>query len=95
MITATENLKNIFKNNTSIKTEFGCTIEYNLNSMAEIDSDNVVCTPTQTIIKGQDVFKKLFPVDTVNKSKIANDGSIIKFASKARVILSLPAPLTS
>lgn len=35
MISASESLKNVFYNNTTVKTGVGCTIEYNMNSLID------------------------------------------------------------
>lgn len=76
MITASNDLKNIFYNSTSVNMNTGCTIEYNMNSML----DNIVVTTTSTdsdyIAQIDNVsndvirlnpFKKLFPVDAIVK----------------------------
>lgn len=75
MITASENLKNIFKNNTTIKSGIAATIEYNMNSM--IDGITVTsATEDSSYINGisqwdttnkANPFKKLFPVDSIIK----------------------------
>ena len=35
MLTDSATLKNVFYNNSSIKTDIGCTIEYNMNSLLD------------------------------------------------------------
>ena len=48
MITASESLKNIFKQQKSIKADVGCEIEYNMNSL--IDGITVVsATPINSV----------------------------------------------
>jgi hypothetical protein len=38
------NLENVFYNNTSVRTDVGCTIEYNMNSMI----DGIAASTTAT-----------------------------------------------
>ena len=76
MITASDDLKDIFYNSTSVNMNTGCTIEYNMNSM--LDNITVTTTATDSDYIAQvnnnsnDVirlnpFKKLFPVDSIVK----------------------------
>jgi len=67
-------LENVFYNNTTIRTEVGCTIEYNMNLM--IDGITVTsATADSSYINGitdwstdrANPFKKLFPVDAIIK----------------------------
>ena len=67
-------LENVFYNNTTVKTDVGCTIEYNMNLM--IDGITVTSATTDTAyINGitdwsankANPFKKLFPVDAIVK----------------------------
>ena len=80
MIAASQNLKDLIYNNTSIKIDSGCYIEYNMNTMLDGVSatSNISDTSyTSQIINavGQAVwpssrpnpFKKLFPVDSIIK----------------------------
>lgn len=69
-------LENVFYNNTSVTTNVGCTIEYNMNSLIEgieatttsTDADYIagVDTPSGTILKANP-YKKLFPIDSIIK----------------------------
>lgn len=69
-------LENVFYNNTSVTTNVGCTIEYNMNSLIEgiavsttsTDPDYIagVDTPSGTVLK-VNPYKKLFPVDSIIK----------------------------
>lgn len=68
------NLENVFYNDTTIKTQVGAIIEYNMNSL--IDNITVTSTITDTNytstidnwINGKpNPFKKLFPIDSVIK----------------------------
>ena len=77
MISASNNLKQVLYNNTSIKIRSGCYIEYNMNNLL----DNISATNNilDSIYTGQIVnpisgaaawpssrpnpYKKLFPVD--------------------------------
>lgn len=74
MITASNELKDVFYNSTSVNTGLGCTIEYNMNSLI----DNIAVTTTlqdSDYIAQIDAaagstprinpFKKLFPVDAI------------------------------
>ena len=67
-------LKNIFYNSTTVKSDVGCTIEYNMNNM--IDGITVTSATLDTaytngisgITAGSpNPFKKLFPVDSIIK----------------------------
>jgi hypothetical protein len=71
MITASNNLKNLLYKNSSIKIDTGCTIEYNMNTMM-----NLVNASYDTSLESQyqrdpsgriNLFKKLFPVDSIIK----------------------------
>ena len=70
----TTSLENVFYNDTTIKTQVGATIEYNMNSL--IDNITVTSTITDTNytstidnwVNGKpNPFKKLFPIDSVIK----------------------------
>lgn len=74
MLTASDSLKNVYKNDTTVKTALGCSIEYNMNSIidgitvtsATADStyiSKITDWPTTTA----NPFKKLFPVDSIVK----------------------------
>lgn len=74
MPAASTALKNIFYNSTTVKTDVGCTIEYNMNNM--IDGITVTSATLDTAytngITGlttgsPNPFKKLFPVDSIIK----------------------------
>jgi hypothetical protein len=74
MITASTALKNVLKQNTSIKTSTQTTIEYNMNSL--IDGITVTSTNTDTQYTNKitdwpsgkpNPFKKLFPLDSIIK----------------------------
>ena len=74
MITSTDDLKNVLKQNGSIKTSSETTIEYNMNSL--IDGITVTSTNTDTQYTNKienwpsgkpNPFKKLFPMDSVIK----------------------------
>ena len=81
MITLPSNdtlIKNLFKTESSIKIDAGCTVEYNLNSMVNFATDAITNSSaeyTATIpgVNPGDVarvrypFKKLFPVDAIVK----------------------------
>jgi len=76
MISASNNLKNIFYNNTNVKIDSGCTIEYNMNTMIDAISSATPYTDSQYIagitssngsLIRSNPFKKLFPVDSVIK----------------------------
>ena len=68
-------LENVFYNNTTIKTDVGCTVEYNMNSM--IDGITVTSATADTTYSSgitdwpdgkANPFKKLFPVDSIVRS---------------------------
>jgi hypothetical protein len=58
-------VKDIVEQNTTIETNVGCTIEYNMNSMV----DNITVTGTEYTRDDQSKpYKKLFPLSSVAKS---------------------------
>lgn len=63
MITASADLQNVFKNNSSVRIQSGCTIEYNLNDM--VNNITVTNTPTYATIGAYKPFTKLFPASSV------------------------------
>ena len=76
MITASDQLKDVFYNSTSVKTNLGCTVEYNMNSM--LDNISVTTTLQDSDYIAQidaaagstpriNPFKKLFPIDAIVK----------------------------
>lgn len=74
MITASTDLQNIFKQQTSIRTDIGCEIEYNMNSL--IDGISVTSATLDTAYTNEidnwplgkaNPYKKLFPVDSIIK----------------------------
>ena len=67
-------LQNVFYNNTTVKTDVGCTIEYNMNTM--IDGVTVTSATADTAYTNNitnlsgntaNPFKKLFPIDSIVK----------------------------
>jgi hypothetical protein len=79
MIPASQNLQDVFKNNTSIEIKAGCYIEYNMNEMIDavtaetniLDSvytaqiiDPKYATPAWPAYR-PNPYKKLFPVDSI------------------------------
>lgn len=74
MPAASTALKNIFYNSTTVKTDVGCTIEYNMNNMIDgitvtsATSDTTYTNGITGITAGSpNPFKKLFPVDSIIK----------------------------
>ena len=68
MITASNDLKNVFYNNLSIKTDVGCTIEYNMNSLLDnlrVTYDSSLETYYPKIDGKINIYKKLFPIDSI------------------------------
>ncbi len=79
MISASQDLKNVFNNNTSIEIKAGCYIEYNMNEM--IDAVTAETTISDSVYTNQIIdpldatpawpsyrpnpYKKLFPVDSI------------------------------
>ena len=47
MISASNNLKNIFYNNTNVTIDSGCTIEYNMNTMIDAVASATPYTDSQ------------------------------------------------
>ena len=66
MISTNSYVTDIFKKNTTVQTTLGCYIEYNMNSMCEL-TESSISAPAQNYINGRDVFKKLFPIDSIIK----------------------------
>lgn len=68
MISASSQLKDVFYNNTSIKTDIGCTIEYNMNSLLDnirVTYDSSLETYYLKLNDKINIYKKLFPVDSI------------------------------
>ena len=68
MLTTSADLKNVFYNNSSIKTEIGCTIEYNMNSLLDnirVTYDSDLETYYLRVNDRINIYKKLFPVDSI------------------------------
>jgi hypothetical protein len=68
MISASSQLKDVFYNNLSIKTDVGCTIEYNMNSLLDnlkVTYDSSLETYYPKIDGKINIYKKLFPVDSI------------------------------
>lgn len=58
-------IKNIVEQNTTLKTNVGCTIEHNMNSLV----DNITVTGSEyTKADGTKPYRKLFPASSVIKS---------------------------
>lgn len=75
-------VKNIFKQNTTVRVEPGCTIEYNMNSMIPGLTATYSGSLETYYLKDPtgrvNVFKKLFPIDSIVKPN-RPDGSGIKY----------------
>ena len=68
MITASENLKNLLEEQTTLSINTGCTIEYNMNSLVDgITVSGAQISRVDAAGNTYFPFKKLFPVDTVVK----------------------------
>ena len=68
MITASENLKNLLEEQTTLSINTGCTIEYNMNSLVDgITVSGAQISRTDAAGNTYFPFKKLFPIDTVVK----------------------------
>lgn len=64
MISASPTLKNILDTSTTINSNIGCTVEYNMNNLV----DNISVSGTEyTKPDGSKPFKKLFPATSVIK----------------------------
>ena len=73
MITASTALKDIFYQNTSVKTESGCVVEYNMNTMLDLTTssyDNSLESLYQKDGDGRfNLFKKFFLPKITNKTQ--------------------------
>jgi hypothetical protein len=69
-------IKNLFKTESSIKVDAGCTVEYNLNSMVNFATDAITNSSAEytadipgvdpgSVARKRYPFKKLFPVDAI------------------------------
>lgn len=71
MITASQNLKDIFYNNTTVQINAGCYIEYNMNQMIDNITANYSSSLEPLYKTNSDgrinIFKKLFPIDSIVK----------------------------
>jgi len=100
MITASDNLKNVLKQNSSIKTGVEATIEYNMNSL--IDGITIVSATADSAYTSQisnwpsgkpSPFKKLFPVDSVIKPFRPVESGIKYFILPANnTVYNYPSP---
>lgn len=59
-------VKGFFKTNTSVTTSLGCTIEYNMNAMANMSATSIT-GPAYVEGSQYGKFKKLFPLDSMIK----------------------------
>jgi len=80
MISASNELKTILEQDTTLVVNSGCTLEYNMNSLV----DNIVLTGAQisrvdAAGNAYQPFKKLFPIDSVIKP-VRPVGAGIKYA---------------
>ena len=68
MITASENLKTLLEEQTTLFINTGCTLEYNMNSLVDgITVSGAQISRTDAAGNTYFPFKKLFPIDTVVK----------------------------
>lgn len=71
MITASNQLKDVFYKNSTIKIGTGCTIEYNMNSLLDnirVTYDSALEQYYPKLEDGRtNMYKKLFPVDSIIK----------------------------
>lgn len=68
MITASNDLKNHLKQSSTIKMLPGCFIEYNMNSLTNLTTSSIT-GPSYATVGGKEAFKKIFPLDSVVKSR--------------------------
>ncbi len=66
-------VKSLLEQNTTIKTNVGCTIEYNMNSM--VDNMNVTGSEYSRV-DGTKPYKKLFPLSSVTKAFRPNGAGV-------------------
>lgn len=67
MISATQNVQKILYNSSAIKIGTGCLLEYNMNNMLDnitVEYDSSLTYPS---VNNINVYKKLFPVDSIIK----------------------------
>jgi hypothetical protein len=79
MITASTDLQNVLKQNSSVKMDIGCYIEYNMNMLTNLTSSSITGPSYKVFGDNRQPFKKLFPLDTIIKSFRPN-GAGIKYA---------------
>ena len=73
------NLINVFKTQSNIRIDAGCTVEYNMNMLTNLTDANISGPAYKTFDGGRQPFKKLFPLDTIIKS-FRPKGAGIKYA---------------
>lgn len=67
MISTTQNVQKILYSNNSVNIGLACELEYNMNSMLDNITVEYGSSLTYPSINGINVFKKLFPVDSIVK----------------------------
>jgi hypothetical protein len=67
MISATQNVKKILYGSSTVKIGIGCLLEYNMNNMIDNITVEYGDSLTYPSIDGINVYKKLFPVDSIIK----------------------------
>ena len=73
MLSYSTALKDVFYNNNTVKTDVGCTIEYNMNSMIDgitvttSISDSTYINQVTGIELKYNPYKKMFPIDSIVK----------------------------
>ena len=70
------NLQNVLKQNTSIKIDSGCFVEYNMNMLTNLTESSVTGPEYKVFTDGRKPFKKLFPLDTIIKPFRPNKAGI-------------------
>jgi hypothetical protein len=73
------NLQNVLKQNSSVRIDSGCYVEYNMNMLTNLTSSSITGPAYKTFANGRQPFKKLFPIETIIKSFRPN-GAGIKYA---------------
>jgi hypothetical protein len=73
------NLHNVLKQNSSVRVDSGCYVEYNMNMLTNLTSSSITGPAYKTFDNGRQPFKKLFPIETIIKPFRPN-GAGIKYA---------------
>lgn len=80
------NLQNVLKQNSSVRIDTGCTVEYNMNMLTNLTDASITAPAYRVFDNNRQPFKKLFPVETIIKP-FRPSGAGIKYAIFGDMVL--------